>query len=52
VRATDVAMCKYPPVMTQGPKGTPIWHRCTLAEMPHMIEHRRADAVAAGAKLC
>jgi hypothetical protein len=25
VRATDVAMCKHPPVMTQGPKGTPIW---------------------------
>ena len=25
VRATDVAMCKHPPVMTQGPKWTHIW---------------------------
>ena len=26
-------------------------HEVKLGEMPHMIEHRRADAVAAGAKL-
>uniref|UniRef100_A0A7S0KD75 Uncharacterized protein n=1 Tax=Ostreococcus mediterraneus TaxID=1486918 RepID=A0A7S0KD75_9CHLO len=37
--------------MTQGPTGTHICHRCTLGEMPHMIEHRRAAAVAARAKL-
>jgi len=38
--------------MTQGPKGTPFGCRCKLAEMPHMIERRRADAVAARVKLC